>query len=405
VRVLVTTLGSPSHGRAQLPLVGALVAAGHQVLVATTPPLAAVFAREPVRVVECLTDRVPGYHEAPRLFELAERKDLDESERQRRLRGLLAAALTGASARDMHAELRPVVEEFRPDLILRDGMDMSSVLISEQRSVPQVPTPSGASNVLDPVDLLPGLNALRAELGLPLQDDPLSLVPYGRVDYVPAGYSFARHLPASLAYRQPLTVGRGLALPPWVVDLPVDRPLVFAALGTALPHLLRQSEGRGSGRMPIPMPHPAETMRSITRAAALLEECTVVVASVGLPVEAAELPPHVRLVEYLPQPLLLESVDLFLTHGGFNSVREALRTGTPMAVLPQFGDQFPNADRVAELGVGRRIGETAPEGIARACRAVLSDPDVTARARRARLAMLTLPDTEHAAGDLERIAG
>ncbi|MFD5552787.1 glycosyltransferase [Streptomyces sp. NPDC127068] len=405
MRVLVTTTGSPSHGRAQLPLVGALVTAGHQVLVATTPPLASVFAHERVRVVECLADQVPGYHETPRLFEIAARKDLDEAERQRLMGRVLAGALTGTSAREMHAALRPVVEDFRPDLILRDGMDMSSVLTSEQLSVPQLPTPSGASNVLDPVDLLPGLNELRAENGLPVQDDPLSLVPYGRVDYVPAGYSFARHLPTSLAYRQTLTVGRGLALPPWVVDLPVDRPLVFAALGTALPHLLRESQGRGSGRLPFPMPHPAETMRSITRAAALLEDCTVIVASVGLPVEAGELPPHVRLVEFLPQPLLLESVDLFLTHGGFNSVREALRTGTPMAVLPQFGDQFSNAERVGELGLGRRVDEATPEGIARVCRAVLADAEVSARARRARLAMLTLPEAERAVGDLERIAG
>ncbi|MFV2121675.1 hypothetical protein ACE14D_25855, partial [Streptomyces sp. Act-28] len=40
-RVLFTTLGSPSHGRAQLPLARALAPAGPEVLVTPTPARAA----------------------------------------------------------------------------------------------------------------------------------------------------------------------------------------------------------------------------------------------------------------------------------------------------------------------------------------------------------------------------
>jgi UDP:flavonoid glycosyltransferase YjiC (YdhE family) len=98
-------------------------------------------------------------------------------------------------------------------------------------------------------------------------------------------------------------------------------------------------------------------------------------------------------------------VDVFLTHGGFNSIRESLRTATPLAVLPQFGDQHANALRVEELGIGRAVTDVTPEGIAAVCRDVLADDAIAARTRTARLAMLAMPGIETAVGDLEKLAG
>ncbi|MEV3873191.1 glycosyltransferase [Streptomyces sp. NPDC049906] len=405
MRVLVTTLGSPSHGRAQLPLVRALAAGGHTVQVVTTPIIASVFAREDVRVAALLPDVMPGYREVPRLQALAAREDLDEEQRAQQMKELMVSGLSRSMALDLRRVLLPVVEDFAPDLILRDGMDLGSVLIGEARGIPQLPTPSGASNSLDPADLLPGLNASRTEQGLPVREDPLSIVPFGRIDCVPEAYSFAQFLPGARTYRQALAVDRALALPDWVAQLPTDRPLVFASIGTAAPLMLQWGLETDSGAMPLPMPHPEESLRTILRAAALLEECTVLVTSMGLTVDVADLPSHVRVTERLPQPLLLETVDLFLTHGGFNSVRESMRTGTPMAVLPQFGDQHPNAQRVEELGLGRHVADATPQGIADTCRAVLADRTIAAGVRRAHLAMLALPDIEHAVADLVELVG
>ncbi|WP_424216399.1 glycosyltransferase (plasmid) [Streptomyces sp. BI20] len=406
MRVLVTTLGSPSHGRAQLPLARALAAAGHEVLAATTPPVAGVFAQDPVRVLPCLPDTVPGDTETARFAELAARADLDDRAREEAVFGVLAEALSGPMARAALARLAPVFEEFRPDLLLRDGMDLAGVVLAERHGLPQLPTPSGAGNVMDPATLLPGLNSLRADEGLPVHADPLSLVPHGRIDCVPAAYTFARHLPAALAYQQTVTVDRNASLPAWTTDLPTDRPLVLAAMGTALPLFLAKFTDP-ERPMPYPMPDPVATLRAVVEAAALLHECTVIVATLGLPLDPAlraALPPHVHVVERVPQPLLLECVDLFLTHGGFNGIREALRTATPMAVLPQFGDQHDNARRITELGLGRHLRDTTPDAIAAGCRAVLADPECAARARRARLAMLTLPEIGAAVTDLEHLA-
>jgi MGT family glycosyltransferase len=58
---------------------------------------------------------------------------------------------------------------------------------------------------------------------------------------------------------------------------------------------------------------------------------------------------------YLPQPAVLPLVDLVITHGGNNTTCEALHHGKPMVVLPIFWDQYDNAQRMHETGLGVRL--------------------------------------------------
>jgi MGT family glycosyltransferase len=58
---------------------------------------------------------------------------------------------------------------------------------------------------------------------------------------------------------------------------------------------------------------------------------------------------------YLPQPAILPQVDLVITHGGNNTTCEALHHGKPMVVLPIFWDQYDNAQRMHETGLGVRL--------------------------------------------------
>ncbi|MFB9453824.1 glycosyltransferase [Streptomyces antimycoticus] len=404
---MFTTLGSPSHGRAQLPLARSLAAAGHEVLVVTTPALAFVFEREEVRVTSAIGDFSPSAFLGTVLAEENAQGGPPETggePPQARILRLMTKAVSGPMATMLLDTLLPVAHDFRPDLILRDGMDLASCVIAEALGIPQLSTPSGASNALDPADILPGLNALRKRRGLATAEDPLSLIPHGRIDYVPPAFSFARHLPASWSYRQTVDVDRGAVLPRWVAELPTDRPLMFAAIGTAIPMFHGNSQA-DIPASPMPLPDPVDTLRAMIQGVSRLEECTVVLATAGLPVDTDGVPPHVHLTKRLPQPLLLESVDLFLTHGGFNSIRESLRTATPMAVLPQFGDQPGNAQRVEELGLGRHITDPTPDGITTVCRELLADDDCRALARRARLEMLALPEIDSAVADLEKMAG
>lgn len=64
----------------------------------------------------------------------------------------------------------------------------------------------------------------------------------------------------------------------------------------------------------------------------------------------------------VPQLELLQKVDLFITHGGMNSVNEALNFGVPLVVVPQQLEQVLNGRQVARQGAGVVIADRPPYG-------------------------------------------
>jgi N-glycosyltransferase len=128
----------------------------------------------------------------------------------------------------------------------------------------------------------------------------------------------------------------------------------------------------------------------------LSEEPVNLVVAIGSDQDASRFgtqPPNVRMAAYLPQPLLLQRCDVFVTHGGFNSVKESLAAGVPMVVVPITADQPYNAERCAAHGVGRVVGAAGrtAEAIREAVRDVLTDPGYCDNARRLQGEMSALP--------------
>lgn len=402
MRVLATVNASPSHTRKFVPLVRALARAGHPVHFVTSDPVVPALAAEPVQVSALLPNAYDGLEAMLRSMAAAEAarpagaapEDPEEEDRTEGLNTLFAY--------DFWRELLPpvtgAVREFKPDLLLRDDFDLLGYLAAEQAGIPHLTMSGGSTILLDPSRLADPLDAHGAALGV--AGSGRGLYGWGRVDYVPEELSFTTHRwPVDLRFRQPVLTRPGEALPRWIAELPGDRPLVYAALGTSLP---MQAELERKG---VPLPasiRPEQEVRRVLDALSEVE-CTAVVATGGIG-EGLPRAPHVHLVDRVPQPLLLEAADLFLNHGGYNGIREALRSGVPMVVCPQGADQPHNAHRVAELGLGLQVTDGRAESVATAVRTVLDDPRYARAAAAARRRMLTLPGVETAPEQLERLA-
>ena len=61
---------------------------------------------------------------------------------------------------------------------------------------------------------------------------------------------------------------------------------------------------------------------------------------------------QVMIFPRVPQLAVLDAVDIVISHGGNNTINEALRAGRPLLVLPVGGEQEVNARRVEALGAG-----------------------------------------------------
>ncbi|WP_336078203.1 macrolide family glycosyltransferase [Paenibacillus sp. 203] len=66
-------------------------------------------------------------------------------------------------------------------------------------------------------------------------------------------------------------------------------------------------------------------------------------------------PEHFIISSYVPQLEVLRHSDVFITHGGMNSVNEGIHFNVPLVVLPQDKDQPMVAQRLTELQAGYRI--------------------------------------------------
>ena len=95
-----------------------------------------------------------------------------------------------------------------------------------------------------------------------------------------------------------------------------------------------------------------------------------------------ELPDNMWGDKFVPQLEVLNSIDLIITHGGNNTITESFYYGVPgFIVCPLFGDQFDNAQRLEEKGLGLRLDpyNCTKEQLHEAIESMLSKEDVRGR--------------------------
>ena len=117
------------------------------------------------------------------------------------------------------------------------------------------------------------------------------------------------------------------------VSAPTEMPLVYVSFGSFL-----------SVR--------ADVQARVVKALRRMDVRVALAIGSGDRAVVGALPSHWLVREYLPQVQLLRRAALAVTHGGNNSVTEALTCGVPMLVLPFSTDQFAGAAAVENAGLG-----------------------------------------------------
>jgi MGT family glycosyltransferase len=114
---------------------------------------------------------------------------------------------------------------------------------------------------------------------------------------------------------------------------------------------------------------------------AFRDENIDVIISVGKNLDSRKLkniPSNIHIYKSVPQLEVLNMADVFVTHGGMNSVSEALVYGVSMVVIPFVSDQPVNAQCIEKLGVGKRLeySEVNKDTLKEYVQSVLLDADM-----------------------------
>ena len=391
MRVLFSLL--PARGSLQplLPVAQALRARGHQVALCSAPRLRTEVEAHGLGFLPAGLDwhvSDPDYIEV--LCRAAGGLAFPPLAGEQRFAWVIANLFIGAAARRMLPELIGLACQWRADLIVRESLEFAGCAAAEALGLPHASVAAAADSALDRRrDLAGPLAGLRRQAGLPADPDGDMVFRYLHLCFTPPGFDGpeARFPPTARFFAHLSTPTPHQDLPPWLDHL-AQRPTVLVSMGTVF--------------------HRTPGLHE-TILAALRDEPVSLLIALGFdqdPARLGPLPPHVRVQPTLPQVALLPRCAVLVTHGGFNSVKEALAAGVPLVIVPIAGDQPYCASRCQALGAGRVIGpaERDAAAIRAAVRTVLGEPSYRGQARHMRDEFCALPPVAAAVTALEQLA-
>jgi UDP:flavonoid glycosyltransferase YjiC (YdhE family) len=382
MRVLFTLLPAIGSLHPLLPVARALVQAGHQVAFCSSRAFGPEIEAQGFRAFAAGLDFLIS---DPRYIEILCQEaglTFPPLTGKARFAWVTNQLFIGAAGQRMLPDLVALARDWGADLIVRESLEFSGCVAAERLGLPHAAVAAAADSALDlRAQLAEPLTELRVQAGLP--PDPDVQMPYRflHLCFMPPGWDGPDAIfPETAHFLQHTNPPRpGASVPPWLERLSA-RPLLLVSLGTVF------------HRTPGLVERILEGLRD--------EPITLLVA-VGQDQDPARFGPQptsVRIERYLPLPQLLPRCALLVTHGGFNSTKEALSCGVPLVVIPIAGDQPYCAERCVALGVAQVVGpdQRTPERIRDAVRAVLDDPSYRARAEAMRQEMQALPGVQHA---------
>ena len=258
-------------------------------------------------------------------------------------------------ALDMAPVMSSAAQDFEPDVIVTDQQALAGAIVADRLGLRWATSATTPAEFLDPLALMPKVaewittawTELQRQIGLPddlvgRQDPRFS--PYLILAYTTDAITGPVPPFGHLAFVGPVLNGR-----------PDDRPFPWAFLDGHEVNVLI-SLGTVSDSVGDRFLHAA------IEAAADQPYGAIVVGRPDL--VAGRLPANVVVCESVPQLALLGRVDAVVSHGGHNTVSEALSHGLPLVVAPIRDDQPIVASQVVRAGAGVRVSfprVTAPE--------------------------------------------
>ncbi len=398
MRILLTTRGSAGHLLPLAPFGHACRRAGHAVMVAAQRQNRAHAERTGLPFAPF--DDPPKHEWMPLMAEFAE---LDLETANDRMVGEFFARIDTTAALP---GLRAIVEDWRPDVMIRESYEYASTLLAEQYAIPTVRVALSLAQIEERAIQLaaPAVDAARARLGLApdpagdrLRDTPcFTMVPEPLDDSVGASarrtYRFAQDAREAEATLTDWWPGN-------------DDPLIYLSFGSIA----------GQAHLPF---FPALYRAAIDALAPLRARILVTVGSVPDPVGLGPVPANVHVEKWVAHDAVARHAAVIVCHGGFGSTLGSLRHGVPLVVMPLFAfDQWANAAAVARAGAGialtaerttrEVLGLPAADTIrqlAPAVARVLGDPAYGREARRIADATRALPPVDSAVALLTQLA-
>ncbi|MFB6815359.1 glycosyltransferase [Streptomyces sp. NPDC056347] len=328
MRVLFASTRGAGHFYPLVPLIDACAARGDEVLVVAPPALEPVLAarKQPYRIggeppPEAIADvraRAMGLGPDDGVF-------LMVSEGFGRLGTAAMLPATEEACRD-----------WRPDLVLHETFEFSSVVAAERHGIPHARVAVSAGRFTAVTDPLVGpvLDAYGSGIAGRLLASPyLTRLP-ASMDPSPYDVTHRYHEEA-----------RPGALPDWWGG--AKEPLVHLTLGSE------------AGALPT----AAGLYRGLLEAVGALPVRVLLTTGHHLdPADFGPQPPHVRVESWVPQEDVLREASVVVCHGGSGTVYGALAAGVPLVCVPLFADQPENARLVAGTGAGASVTPTGGRG-------------------------------------------
>jgi UDP:flavonoid glycosyltransferase YjiC (YdhE family) len=302
------------------------------------------------------------------------------------------------------------VARFGPDVVVADQQALAGPVVAREAGLPWATSASTSAELVNPLRTMPKVDAWVRDLlhdfaGGDIRFSERLVLVYSSAALVAGEFGDeVAFVGPALAHR----VERGVFPWEWLVR----------GAGTGGPHggaVGRPGSGGGAsgvGRGGVEAERcvlislgtlngPAGE-RFLSQALEAVADLPVRAVVVGEPRPA---PPNVLVVPSVPQLALMPHLDAVVTHGGHNTVCEALAHGLPLVVAPIRDDQPTVAAQVVEAGAGVRLtySRARAADIRSALESVLDEPEYAAAAGRVRASFVAAGGAAAAADRLEKV--